>query len=76
MKILFDHCRLWEDTECKLGLTWNKFSPVVGSKLSGSGGFYVSFYLVRWYASVTWVKNYEAYKARRDHRSWKKVALV
>jgi hypothetical protein len=72
MKILFDHCQLWDDAQCKLGLDWSSFDPVVGSKLPGSGGFRVSFFLVRWYVVITWVKDFKSYKARQDYRRFKK----
>jgi hypothetical protein len=75
MKILFDHCILWDDVDCKLGVNWYKFSPVVGSKLPGSGGYCLSFNLIRWHISITWVRDYKAYQARINYRHGKKLEI-
>lgn len=68
MKLLFNHCQLWDDAECQLGISWCRFKPIVGSKLPGSGGFVLSMNLIWWHLSLTLVTDYKAYKARRDYR--------
>ena len=70
MKLLFDHCRLWDDCECQIGISWARLRPVMGARkdLRGSGGFSLSFNLVWWHLSFTLVTDYQAYKARRDYR--------
>jgi hypothetical protein len=72
MKLLFDWCHLFKDDDwnCKLGLDWYGFEPIVGCRkdLEGSKGFTVVLYAVWWRYSLTWIHDYAKYSARMNYR--------
>jgi hypothetical protein len=72
MKFLFDWCHLLHDGDwdCKLGLDWYRFNPVIGARkdLRGSKGASLIVYLIRWRLSFTWIKDYKSYLARINYR--------
>ncbi len=70
MKVLFDHCNLYneDDHSVKLGINWYKHAPQNSKKFKAWKGFTFTFYLIYWQVNLTYISDYDAYKARLNYR--------